>query len=104
MRHIFPVFPVLLLAAAWATSVVQPMIWRISTILLVILCVGTGIVLTPHQLAYFNSLAGGTADAWMWYSDSIRIGAKVNGTLNGFQRDLRRLRCTLILSKASQPV
>lgn len=86
VRHIFPVFPVLLLAAAWATSVLQPMIWRISTILLVILCVGTGIVLTPHQLAYFNSLAGGTADAWMWYSDSNQDWGQGQWHIERFQR------------------
>ena len=43
-------------------------------------------MLTPHQLAYFNSLAGGTADAWMWYSDSNQDWGQGQWHIERFQQ------------------
>ncbi|MBI5155399.1 hypothetical protein HZA57_09195 [Candidatus Poribacteria bacterium] len=70
VRHLFPVFPLLYLAAVWGLDVVTGRLKRWTLSVLACSVALQGLWLTPHQLAYFNPLAGGPEGAWRWYSDS----------------------------------
>ncbi len=70
IRHALAVFPFILLAGAWAVSAARRRWQRAVALLLAAGVIATGICSTPHQLAYFNELAGGPAGAWRWFNDS----------------------------------
>lgn len=68
VRHILPVFPMLSLGAV---AVLWPMArWRPVVVALVAATAVAGAGRTPHQLASFNMLAGGSEGAWRWFADS----------------------------------
>ena len=70
IRHMSPVFPFISIDAGWATVSLPGRLWRAVAWILVFVVIVTGLTITPHQLGFFNHLAGGTKRAWHWFSDS----------------------------------
>ncbi len=70
VRHLFPLFPVLLMGAAATTTAWKTGAARIASAVLAVVTVVAGLAAVPHQMASFNVLAGGPENAWRWYSDS----------------------------------
>ncbi|HUT25543.1 MAG TPA: hypothetical protein VM492_14450 [Sumerlaeia bacterium] len=70
VRHVLVVFPMLFLAAAWAVTAFPSRWWRCTGAALVVAFAIQGLSAAPHQLAYFNAIAGGPEGAWRWFADS----------------------------------
>jgi len=70
VRHVLVVFPMLFLAAAWGATAFPSRWWRCTGAALVVAFAIQGLSAAPHQLAYFNAVAGGPEGAWRWFADS----------------------------------
>lgn len=69
-RYLSPLFPLMCLAAAWGGCTVEKRWWRGAAAGLTASIVILSIHIAPHQLAWYNPIIGGPANAWKWYIDS----------------------------------
>ncbi|MFC1663180.1 ArnT family glycosyltransferase [Patescibacteria group bacterium] len=72
VRHILPVFPFVIIMAAWATNkLIKSNIWmRYTAIILLLVYVVSSISIFPHYLTYFNEIVGGAKNGHQILLDS----------------------------------
>lgn len=72
IRHVLPVYPFLFVLAARLGTLAFRRAWTAPVLLGVplLLTASSSLRIGPHQLAYFNELAGGPAEGYRYLSDS----------------------------------
>lgn len=70
VRHVLPVVMLAYLGGAWGAMAWRRAAWRLAGVAFVVALVCRAMLVTPHQLAWFNALAGGPQGAWRWFADS----------------------------------